>query len=136
MSTPRTRSPSSPSVVESAWGIVTSSCPPARPSETSGAMSPKSSVGPWTTSATAREKPMFWYRIAALAIAAAALVFAAERNVNVPDADGTTPLAWAAYNDDLASVRHLIHDGADPKIANRYGITPLSLAATNRNAAI
>jgi ankyrin repeat protein len=55
-------------------------------------------------------------------------------DVKAPDADGTTSLAWAAYNDDLPAAQRLLHAGADPKLANRYGITPLSLAATNRNA--
>ena len=77
---------------------------------------------------------MFWYRLSALAAIAAGLAFAAD--VNAPDADGTTPLAWAVYNDDLPAVQRLLGSGADPKIANRYGVTPLSLAATNRDAAM
>jgi ankyrin repeat protein len=52
------------------------------------------------------------------------------------DADGTTPLAWAVYNDDLPAAQRLLHAGADAKAANRYGVSPLSLAATNRNAAM
>ncbi len=76
---------------------------------------------------------MYLSRIAALAAISSAL-FAAD--VNTPDVDGTTPLAWAVYNDDLAAAQQLLRSGADPKIANRYGVTPLSLAATNRNAAL
>ncbi len=75
---------------------------------------------------------MFWFRTLALPIVAAAFLTAAD--VNAPDADGTTPLAWAVYNDDLPAAQRLLHAGADPKLANRYCITPLSLAATNRNA--
>jgi uncharacterized protein len=75
---------------------------------------------------------MFSFKTALLAIVAASLLHAAD--VNAPDADGTTPLAWAVYNDDLPAAQRLLHTGADPKLANRYGITPLSLAATNRNA--
>ena len=77
---------------------------------------------------------MYWYRTLTLTIVSGAWLAAAD--VNLPDADGTTPLAWAAYNDDLQAAQRLLHAGADPKIANRYGVTPLSLAATNRNTAM
>jgi ankyrin repeat protein len=77
---------------------------------------------------------MSWSKGIAVVAISAGLLLAGD--VNVPDADGTTPLAWAVYNDDLASVQHLLREGADPKIANRYGVTPLSLAATNRDAAM
>jgi ankyrin repeat protein len=75
---------------------------------------------------------MFWYRVAALMTVSAGLLKAGD--VNLPDVDGTTPLAWAVYNDDLQSAQRLLRAGANPKLANRYGVTPLSLAATNRNA--
>lgn len=75
-----------------------------------------------------------WCKLAATAAIAAGLAFAGD--VNVPDADGTTPLAWAVYNDDLPTVQRLLHSGADPNLANRYAVTPLSLAATNRDAAM
>ena len=38
--------------------------------------------------------------------------------------------------DDLATAELLISKGANVKIANRYGVTPLFLAATNGNAAM
>ena len=47
------------------------------------------------------------------------------------DPDGTTPLHWAAHNDDVAGAQRLLKSGADPKAANQFGITPLSLACTN-----
>jgi ankyrin repeat protein len=97
---------------------------------------------------------MSWYRPALIAIASAGLVFAGtlsdavqsgdqeqvrhllktHADVNLPDADGTTPLEWAVYNDDLATAQLLLRAGANPSTANRDGVTPLSLAATNRNA--
>ena len=77
---------------------------------------------------------MFWCKTLAIAIVSTALLGAAD--VNAPDADGTTPLAWAVYNDDLPSAQRLLRAGANPNAANRYGVTPLSLAATNRNAAM
>ncbi len=75
---------------------------------------------------------MFWFRLAALT----AVFFAGGRAVHAADADGTTPLEWAVYNDDLPTAQRLLRAGADAKAANRYGVTPLSLAATNRNAAM
>jgi uncharacterized protein len=77
---------------------------------------------------------MSWYKVAALVTVSAGLLKAGD--VNLPDADGTTPLAWAVYNDDLQTAQRLLRAGANPKLANRYGVTPLSLAATNRNAAM
>ena len=82
---------------------------------------------------------MFWSRAVLLALLPIAASFGAQKHradVNIPDADGTTPLAWAVYNDDLPAARSLLSAGADAKLANRYGVTPLSLAATNRNAAM
>jgi uncharacterized protein len=60
----------------------------------------------------------------------------ARTDVNQPDADGTTPLEWAVYADDLATTQMLLRAGANTNTANRYGVTPLYLAATNRNQAM
>src|SRR3954454_21186375 len=49
----------------------------------------------------------------------------------VVDPDGTTPIHWSSYNDDLTGARRLLQQGADVKAANRYGVTPLSMACTN-----
>src|ERR1700733_627152 len=54
--------------------------------------------------------------------------------VNTPEADGTTALHWAVRADDLEVVQMLLRAGADVKASNRYGVTPLSLAALNGNA--
>jgi len=51
-------------------------------------------------------------------------------------ADGSTPLHWAAYQDDLQAAQRLVDARADVKAANRYGVTPLSLACTNGNGAM
>ena len=51
-----------------------------------------------------------------------------------PQADGTTPLHWAVRSDDLPAVQRLLRSGANPSAANRYGVTPLSLAAAKGNS--
>jgi len=45
-------------------------------------------------------------------------------------------LHWAAHWNDLEAVNLLLRAGANPKIANRYGATPLSEAAAAGNAAM
>lgn len=47
--------------------------------------------------------------------------------------DLTTPLHDAVYNEDVASVRRLLQSGTSPGTTNRYGVSPISLAATNGN---
>ena len=50
--------------------------------------------------------------------------------------DGSTPLQWAAYRQDVAEVRRLLAGGASVTQANVYGVTPLQLAAETGNSAI
>ena len=57
-------------------------------------------------------------------------------DVNAPQIDGMTALHWAAYQDDLETAELLVRAGANVKAANRYGVTPLSLACTNGNGAM
>ncbi|MGH9783892.1 MAG: ankyrin repeat domain-containing protein [Terriglobia bacterium] len=57
-------------------------------------------------------------------------------DVNAPQGDGATALAWAAHRNDLEAAELLMRAGADANIANDYGVTPLSLACTNGNAAM
>src|SRR5213080_1112090 len=56
--------------------------------------------------------------------------------VNSSEADGMTALHWAVRGDDLDTVQLLIKAGANVSAANRYGVTPLSLAAVNGNGAV
>src|SRR5262245_15307093 len=57
-------------------------------------------------------------------------------DVNAPQVDGMTALHWAAYQDDAESAELLVRAGANVKAANRYGITPLTLAITNGDSTI
>jgi ankyrin repeat protein len=50
--------------------------------------------------------------------------------------DDETPLHQAVRADDIQKVESLLRSGASAKAVDRYGITPLSLAAVNGNAAM
>jgi len=64
---------------------------------------------------------------------ALALVVVVRADVNTPEADGTTALHRAVYAGDARQVRSLLQAGARPEAANRYGMTPLALAAASGN---
>lgn len=53
-----------------------------------------------------------------------------------PSGDGSTPLHWAAYGDDLARVDRLVRAGANVNAANDIGATPLWAASLNGSAPI
>jgi uncharacterized protein len=61
-------------------------------------------------------------------------LIAQKTDVNAPDADGSTPLHWAAQRDDVAMADALIAAGANVKAKTRYNVTPLSLACGNGDA--
>jgi ankyrin repeat protein len=61
---------------------------------------------------------------------------AEDADVNARKPDGSTPLQWAVYENDVAEVRRLIDAGADVSLANEYGATPMSLAAEVANTEI
>jgi uncharacterized protein len=52
-------------------------------------------------------------------------------NVNESEADGTTALHWASYQDDLQSADVLLKGGANVNAANDLGATPLWIASQN-----
>ena len=58
------------------------------------------------------------------------------RKVDATEADGATALAWAAHRDNLETADLLLRAGANPNLANTYGVTPLTLACVNRSAAM
>jgi ankyrin repeat protein len=57
-------------------------------------------------------------------------------DVNRRNVDGSTPLQWAVYENDVPLVKRLLHAGADVSLANNYGATPMSLAAEDGNTEI
>jgi ankyrin repeat protein len=60
-----------------------------------------------------------------------------KADVNAPQGDGTTALHWAAFNDDLPSVRLLIAAGANVEATTRVGaITPLLMATRNGSVGV
>lgn len=67
---------------------------------------------------------------------AAVRALVTRANVNTAEADGATPLLWAAQWDHLATAETLLAAGADPNAANVYGVTPLYFAATNGSPAL
>jgi ankyrin repeat protein len=52
-------------------------------------------------------------------------------NVNASDGDGTTPLHWASYRDDLEAADLLMRAGANVNATNDLGATPLWSASQN-----
>ena len=67
--------------------------------------------------------------------AAVRALIAQRVDVNAAEPDGTTALHWAVRADDREMASLLLAAGARATAANRYGVTPLRLAATNGNAA-
>ena len=57
-------------------------------------------------------------------------------DVNRREVDGSTPLQWAVYKDDVAEVQRLLKAGANVSLANNYGVTPMVLASETGNADI
>ena len=68
-----------------------------------------------------------WHRALALSV----LLIAPVHAQDAPSGDGSTPLHWAAYRDDLAKVDQLIRGGANVNAANDLGVTPLWSASLN-----
>ncbi len=50
--------------------------------------------------------------------------------------DGSTPLQWAVYRQDVSEVKRLLKAGANVAEANDYGATPMQMAAATGNTAI
>jgi uncharacterized protein len=59
-----------------------------------------------------------------------------KADIDKPDVDGSTPLHWAAYRDDVTIAELLIHGGAKINAQTDLGATPLWLAAQNGGSAM
>src|SRR5579863_2335665 len=57
-------------------------------------------------------------------------------DVNAAEADGSTPLLWAANLNDTDLALRLLKAGANPKVRNQLGSTPLGEAALNANTGL
>ena len=73
--------------------------------------------------------------MALVILAIASLSFAQTRpttrkeDVNRRSSDGSTPLQWAVFNNDVAEAKRLLRAGANVTTANHYGVTAMTLAA-------
>ena len=63
-------------------------------------------------------------------------LIASKADVNTPQPDGATALAWAVYLDQADTVDTLLKAGAKVNTADEYGETPLTLACGTGNTAI
>jgi ankyrin repeat protein len=68
--------------------------------------------------------------------AAVRTLIAQKVDVNIPGADGTPALHWAVRVDDVEMAKALLGAGGQATLANRYGLTPLAIAAANGSAAM
>ncbi len=57
-------------------------------------------------------------------------------DVNAPEANGTTPLHWAVYQQNAALVKRLLAAHAKVSVVNQFGSTPMQEAALTGNAEI
>jgi ankyrin repeat protein len=78
--------------------------------------------------------PILFTALLALALPAAAQTTATD--VNKREVDGSTPLQWAVYRDNVAEAQRLLKAGANVKLANNYGMTPMVLASEIGNPAM
>jgi ankyrin repeat protein len=69
-------------------------------------------------------------------IAAVRTLLSQKVDPNAPGRDGTPALLWIVRVDDVETASLLVKAGADVKLANRQGLTPLALAASNGSAAM
>jgi ankyrin repeat protein len=68
--------------------------------------------------------------------AALDMVAKKSADVNAAEADGSTPLLWAANLNDADLAARLLKAGANPKVRNALGSTPLGEAAINANTGL
>ena len=69
-------------------------------------------------------------------VAAIRTLIGQKVDADAPGLEGTPALHWAVRVDDVATAKLLLGAGAQATLANRYGLTPLAIAAANGNAAM
>ena len=69
-------------------------------------------------------------------VTAVRTLVAQKVDVNIPGQDGTPALHWAVRVDDIDTTKLLLGAGAQATMANRYGLTPMAIAASNGSAAM
>ena len=69
-------------------------------------------------------------------VAAVRALIAQKVDVNAPGTDGSPALHWAVRVDDAAMAKLLLGAGAQATLANRYGLTPMAIAAANGSASM
>jgi ankyrin len=68
--------------------------------------------------------------------AAVRVLIAQKVDVNAPGTDGSPALHWAVRVDDAGMAKLLLEAGAQATLANRYGLTPMAIAAANGSASM
>jgi ankyrin len=63
-------------------------------------------------------------------------LLAQKVDVNAPGTDGSPALHWAVRTDDTVMAKLLLGAGARATLANRYGLTPMAIAAGNGSASM
>jgi ankyrin repeat protein len=103
-------------------------------------MSPRAVLVAWVTSAllylaaaTAAADPLLADAIKAGDRQSALEMLKTGADVNAAQPDGSTPLHWAVYRDDIDLVRALLDRGAKANVVNLLGSTPLAEAVKVSN---
>jgi ankyrin repeat protein len=91
---------------------------------------------PWTASFVAAAESRVADAVQRRDGAAIAELLKQRVDVNAPQPDGATAMAWAAHWNDLEIADRLLSAGADVNLANELGVTPLMLAAVNGSSAM
>lgn len=85
---------------------------------------------------SAADEPRLVQAIKARDRAAVASLARDRAAVNLTQADGSTPLHYAVYLDDIEMVTTLLKAGANARASNDLGVTPILMACQNGNATI
>ena len=69
-------------------------------------------------------------------ISAVRALLAQKVDINAPGTDGSPALHWAVRVDDATMAKLLLGAGAQATVPNRYGLTPMAIAAGNGSASM